>query len=398
MDGPLLRDGAIAFACGEILSVGTLGQIEAQFPSFPVRDLGQAVLMPGLINAHTHMELSDSCSGGEKWAGKFTDWILRLPQRARMDTEVVKNSVACATQIGIDQSLRFGVTCVGDITQYPQFSRPVLANSPLRAISYAEALGVGKRRRRFEQLLAYGEENRSDNAHIQFGISPHAPYSVDLPGYEQCLALSRQRQMPLATHLAEWPDETDYLVRHAGMFREFMDLLGFWQEDIKTHSASPIRFADAIGVLDEPAVLAHVNYCDDEELNLLAAGQASVIYCPRTHRYFGHPPHRWREMLDAGINVAIGTDSCASSPDLNLVDEIRLLHKIAPEVESADLWRLITVNAAKALGQNHLGRLAPRKAADFVAFPTTSDDPLTEILENKQLPIVTWIAGNLIPR
>src|SRR5205085_4235604 len=134
--------------------------------------------------------------------------------------------------------------------------------------------------------------------------------------------------------------------------------------------------------LNYPTLLAHVNYCDDDELALLARGRASVVYCPRTHRYFDHPPHRWRDMLAAGINVAVGTDSCASSPHMNLVDELRLLHQIAPEVPPQDLWQMATIRAAKALQMDpQVGSISPGKLADLVAFPATADDPLCDLLE-----------------
>jgi aminodeoxyfutalosine deaminase len=392
MASPVMRDGAVAFAEGQILAVGKTAEIKERFPNFSFRDLGQAVLMPGLINAHTHLELSD-CNCGEKTPGRFIDWIVRLPQRGRMNDFALEQSIRSSTQAGIAQCLRFGVTCVGDISQYPEYSRAVLSDSPLRAVSYAEVLGSGTRRWRFEKLLAEAEAAPMPNGKIIAGISPHAPYSVDLAGYRECMALSRKRQMPLATHLAEWPDETEFLKRHAGMFRELLDLLRFWDDTIETYPSSPIQFAQAIGILSEPTLLAHVIYCDDEELDLLAAGQASVVYCPRTHQYFGHSPHRWREMLAAGINLAVGTDSCASSPDLNLVDEIRLLHRIAPEVASEQLWQLITVNAAHALQRRDIGSLSSGQAADLIAFPARSDDPLTELLENNSIPTAVWIAG-----
>jgi cytosine/adenosine deaminase-related metal-dependent hydrolase len=395
MASPVTRDGAVAFAEGRILAVGNTTEIKERFRDFSFRDLGQAVVMPGLINAHTHLELSE-CECGEKTPGRFIDWIVRLPQRGRMDAVALEQSIRSSTQAGIEQCLRFGVTCVGDISQYPEYSRAVLGTSPLRAVSYAEVLGSGTRRWRFEKLLGEAETACLPNGRIVAGISPHAPYSVDLAGYRECVALSRKRQMPLATHLAEWPDETEFLKQHAGMFRELLDGFGFWHDTVETYPSSPIQFAQAIGMLNELTLLAHVNYCDDEELALLAAGRASVVYCPRTHRYFRHPPHHWREMLAAGINVAVGTDSCASSPDLNLVDEIRLLHKIAPEIASEQLWQLITVNAARALQRKEIGSLSPGLVADFVAFTTVSDDPLTELLENNSIPTALWIAGQPI--
>lgn len=202
--------------------------------------------------------------------------------------------------------------------------------------------------------------------------------------------------MRLATHLAESPDEASFLAEHAGSFRELWQFLDAWDDAVPRFAGGPIRFAESVGLLDAPTLLAHVNYCDDDdELALLAAGLASVVYCPRTHAYFGHPPHRWRDMLAAGVNVAVGTDSLASTPDLNLVDDLRLLRGIAPEFPAADLWRLVTTRAARALGMEALvGSLSPGKAADLVCFPVEDRaDPLASILDNANVPSHVWIAG-----
>src|SRR5205814_3937646 len=136
------------------------------------------------------------------------------------------------------------------------------------------------------------------------------------------------------------------------------NMLGLWADPVETFRGSPIEFAKSVGVLDEPTLLAHVNYCDDAELATLSRGRASVVYCPRTHRYFGHPPHRWREMLARGINVVVGTDSCASSPNLNIVDELRLLHEIAPDFPVESIWKMTTSNA---------------QLADFTIFEVSTD-------------------------
>jgi len=172
--------------------------------------------------------------------------------------------------------------------------------------------------------------------------------------------------------------------------------IGQWADGVETFPAGPIDFANEIGLLDYPAtLLAHVNYCDDRELELLARGRASVVYCPRTHKFFNHPPHRWREMLSRGINVAVGTDSCASSPDLNIVDDLRLLREIAPEFPAEQLWQMATMRAAKAIQMDDVvGSLTPGKAADVVAFEAKTDDPLAEILEAARLPHQLWIGGN----
>ena len=141
------------------------------------------------------------------------------------------------------------------------------------------------------------------------------------------------------------------------------------------------------------SLLAHVNYARDADLDLLAAGSASVVWCPRTHEYFGHPPHRWREMLDRGINVCVGTDSRASSPDLNVVDDLRLVHRQSPDVPIETLWEMVTTRAAHALHLGDVGAIAPRMRGDFVAFPARGDDPLRSIIESDVAPAAVFIGG-----
>jgi len=221
---------------------------------------------------------------------------------------------------------------------------------------------------------------------------------VDRPGYEQCLRIARERSLPLATHLAESEHEREFLESHGGPFQEVWSRIGMWEEPVETFHGTPIAFANAIGLLEYPTLLAHVNYCDDDELKLLARGRASVVYCPRTHRYFGHRPHRWREMLNAGINVAVGTDSCASSPNLNLIDDLRLLHQIAAEVSPDALWQMATIRAARAVQMHEqVGSITVGKRADLIAFDVQSEDPLAEILQNPHgLPAHMWIDGERI--
>ncbi len=390
---PLLRDGAVVFDDTMIADVGAAKDLLPKHPDARVEDLGGAILLPGLINAHTHLELSD-CVAGESAGMPFHEWIIRV--RATRTT----NDPAEATRIGIAQCLKFGVTCVGDITQQIKIARQTIAHSPLRCVSYGETIGLAKLRSKFETLLrtAIDESDSRLSPRLTIGLSPHAPYTVDLDGYRECVAIARAHGLPLATHLAETPHEREFLEHHRGPFRDVWEQIGSWSDLVETFAASPIRFTQAIGLLDLPAaLLAHVNYCDDDELEILARGRASVVYCPRTHAYFSHPPHRWREMLSRGINVVVGTDSCASSPNPNLVDDLRLLHHLAPETSPNALWQMATLRAARAVGQaNLVGSIAPGKAADFVTFKAMEDDPLRAILESDEVPESVWIAGERV--
>jgi cytosine/adenosine deaminase-related metal-dependent hydrolase len=289
---------------------------------------------------------------------------------------------------------------VGDISAQFAVTRPLLRHGPLRVLSFGEALGLAKARDRFEKAIDGAIDGRMASDFLHVGLSPHAPYTVDMPGYHQCVQLARQRQIPLCTHLAETIDEEQFLREQRGPFREIWEGLGTWADDVTTYDGSPVAFARAIGLLDVPALLAHVNYAGDDELAMLAAGRASVAFCPRTNAYFGHKPHRWREMLERGINVAVGTDSCASSPDLNLVDDLRLLwRRHGHAIDSDVLWRLATVNAAAALQwDSRIGSLTPGKLADLTAFSFIGDvDPLAAVLDDDTaLPTATWIGGKRV--
>jgi cytosine/adenosine deaminase-related metal-dependent hydrolase len=398
MDGPILRDGGVLHEAGRIIAVGSAQSLVRQHPDAIVHELGDVVVLPGLVNAHTHLELS-GCAPGDA-PTSFVDWILSMPRRiGRQPDQSADNTFEDATRAGIAQCLGFGVTCVGDISQQMHVTRRVLRDSSLRAVSYGEVIGLAKRRARFEELLPMALDDSNASERLRIGLSPHSPYTVEPDGIRRCLELSRERALPLATHLAETREESEFLRSHTGPLREMWERLGHWEDFAGTFdTGGAVAFAKSIGLLDHPTLLAHVNYCDDSELALLAGGHASVVYCPRTHRYFGHPPHRWREMLAAGINVAVGTDSCASSPNLNVVDDLRLLHEIAPDMPANILWQMATIRAARAMRLDaEVGSLAPGKAADFVTFAAGGERSLAGVLESKdQRPTTVWIAGQRV--
>lgn len=396
MDTAIIQHGAVLISAGRISAVGRADALLAAHRDVAVHDAENAVLLPGLVNAHVHLELSN-CVAGESCVGAFADWILGIRDRMNPHQEDFTEAVRRAVNAGILQCLRFGVTTVGDISQQVEITRPLLRAGPLRVVSFGEVLGLARLRERFEQLWPLAIDRKHESEFLRVGLSPHAPYTVDLPGFEQCVRYAQQTSTSLATHLAETAEETTFLTRHAGPFRDIWDKLGNWHDAVETYRGSPIEMAHAIGILALRSLLAHVNYCDDAEFELLARGRASVVYCPRTHRYFGHPAHRWREMLARGINVAVGTDSCASSPDLNLADELRLLRQMAPDVPASHLWEMATIRGARALSlESEVGSITPGKRGDLVAFETTSSNPLEEVLRSATTPREVWIAGRRI--
>ncbi len=394
MERAVIPDGAVVFD-HRIIAVGDARAMVVAHPDAWRTDLGDVCLMPGLINAHTHLELS-TMTPGERPTG-LAPWLKRVVDEMRSDEESTESRVRRGVEEGVRQCLKFGVTTVGDITSECALTRRVLNDTPLRGVSYGEVRAMGQRRELLEERLRAASDTIGSDEGLRVGISPHAPYSIEREGYERCLQMAVAGGMPLATHLAETRDEAAFLSDHDGPLRDLWDRIGGWDEQVTRFDGGPIRYAQSMGLLSHPTLLAHVNYVDDDELDLLAKGKASVVYCPRTHAYFQHEPHRFREMLARGVNVALGTDSLASAPDLSMVGELQTLHALHGDLSSQALWEMATFRAAKAMGQEgHLGSITPGKHADFAAFAIRGSDPLTEVIESAPLPIGVWIGGKRV--
>ncbi len=391
MTGPPVENGVVVVAQGLVRYAGPLAALPAPFTDLSHQDLGDVLLMPGLVNAHTHLELS-ACAPVPPPAS-FVEWVLGLYSRAGLFDD---DRLRAAVRAGAGQSLSFGVTCVGDVATRPHLSRPVLAECPLRAVSFGEVRGIGSRAPLAAGMLQHATE--PPPAGVVAGVSPHAPYSTGRAAYEACLAAASATGLPLATHLAELPEERPFLADHAGPLRELLDVLGITLEGEATFAGSPVAWAESLGLLQTPCVLAHVNDVDDDDMQRLAAGRASVCYCPRTHAFFGHRPHRFVEMLAAGVNVCLGTDSRASSPDLNLLAEAALARRQAPSLPATVFLEMITTRAAAALCQP-VGRLVPGHWADMVAFPAAAATPeaaAEAVLEQQPLPSAVWQGGTSV--
>jgi cytosine/adenosine deaminase-related metal-dependent hydrolase len=252
---------------------------------------------------------------------------------------------------------------------------------------------------------------------LTIGISPHAPYTVEGPALRKVVSRAIARNAPITMHLAELAEETDFLRDLSGPLGREWDLMlkmDIIDDEIPlfpygSHgSGGPVRWAQRWGLIvtDKhhkdppprrlPVLLAHVNYCDDAELAQLAASPVSIAYCPRTHAYFRHAPHRYRDMLAAGINVCLATDSRASNPDLSILKEAQLVHQ-RDELDPYTALELITTSAARALGLgNSVGSLSPEKHADLLFFPMADGDPdalLANLVNTAPAPAKVWIGG-----
>jgi cytosine/adenosine deaminase-related metal-dependent hydrolase len=351
VEGPPLTDGVLIVTDGKIVA------LESYRGQTIDRDHGDAVLLPGLVNAHVHLDLG-GLQGKLPPPRQFTDWLQQVIAYRR---SAAAEEIDAAIASGIQESLRQGTTLVGDIAAGGR-SAGWLRASPLRSVVYYELIGLSQTRGESTWSAALGwlgQQAATDSFHL--GLSPHAPYTVGRWLFEQVVTYACHHGLPLAMHLGETTDEWPLLEQHTGPLRAFLQSLGVWDAASLLPGMQAILSALA---LHQPSLLAHGNYFTSETFPLIGS---SVVYCPRTHAYFGHPAHPFRELLQAGVNVALGTDSLASNPDLSLWEEMRFLARQYPELSGENFLRMGTLNGARALGFDQItGSLVPGKAADFL--------------------------------
>jgi len=387
VDAPVIENGYVQFEQGRIVSLGTAADCPHDKDSI---DYGHAVICPGFVNAHTHLELT-SLKGQVPPSTDFTAWLMRLVELIRTELSSKKQLQASA-QSGVEQSFAAGVTCVGDITRAPDWIRPILAQSNICGISFGEIIATGKLRDQYHDKLLASISPFVQASRLQPGISPHAPYTVEPKALRACAEKSTALNLPLCVHLAETLAESQFTHHRTGPLQQYLADLGVWDDEVETLSLPPIDLAQATGLLNERTVIAHANYVSDADIKILTTSKASVAYCPRTHEAFGHQPHRYKDMLKAGVNVAIGTDSLASNPSLSVLEELKLLRQ-RDDINPQTLMELGTINGAKALGlANQVGSLTLGKSADIAVIPLPSyrNDDWSGIFDSAVLPMAVY--------
>jgi cytosine/adenosine deaminase-related metal-dependent hydrolase len=390
--GPPLRDGWVQIEGDRI--VGVHSAAEAPRPNDESIDLGDVVLTPGLVNPHTHLELT--CYAGQIAPGSFWDWIPPLVKLRAAPGQWEREQQGARD--GAWQSLRAGVTCVGDISRC-NLSWPVLKSIPIRKVCFVELLSLADLPPRNVAELRDAAAAVAEDALLTVGITPHTPFTV--PGHEirGAIALAAELNRPWCTHWAETPEECAFVQGRQAGVHPFLDAL-LEQCQIRTPKMAPVAYLrDCVAGLPAGA-LAHVNYADAGDGERLAADGHVVMYCPRAHRFFGHPPHPYRDLQRAGVTVALGTDSAAGNEDLALLREAQHVHCNLPDAPPAeDLLRMITLDAARALRlEGVVGSLAAGKQADLAAFPLAPDvsDPVAALITAAPAPTGVWVAGRRV--
>lgn len=390
------RDACLTFADGRIVSVGE------NVSGRPAIDLGDVAILPGLINAHTHLEFSDLAQPwGEPQTG-FADWIrtVVVGRRSRLQTSPQAPAQQPAHLLGIEESLAAGITNMGEIATAP-VPYECYDAAPAELTVFRECLGLSEEQ--IEPLLAAAEahlqQTPQPGALWQAGLSPHAPYTVHPRLFTGLVKLAATRRVPLAFHLAESQQEIELLESGTGPLRAMLEDFGVWNPQAFRSGTRPADFLRQ-ATPDQCALWIHGNYLNEKELDLLAGmPRSSLVHCARTHAFFGHDPFPWEACRARGIRVVLGTDSRASNPDLNLWADLRLLRDVHG-FDPAELLRMATLGAAAALGvSDSQGSLEPGKLANLAVFqlsdPDTAD-PLADLLQSANQAARTYVRGRQV--
>jgi aminodeoxyfutalosine deaminase len=384
VDQPPIDGGYVSVAEGRIVAVAGddpgVGTIE---------DLGDVVLLPGLVNTHTHLEFSDLARPLGTPGMSLPAWVrLVIADRKRGDRDPAASIAA-----GLREAIAAGVTTIGEIATSPAALYAAIDGGPTTLL-FHEAIGFSSGR--VDSVYA-DLERRLDASPRGGGLSPHAPYTVHPRLLERLVKLAKARDAAVAMHLAESPEELQLLATGDGPFRELLIERSMWDELAIPRGSRPLDYLRMLAEAPR-AVVIHGNYLADDEIEFIARRRdsMSVVYCPRTHAYFQHSTYPLEAMLNAGIRVALGTDSRASNPDLCLLSEVHQAAAAHASV-SAEAWlRMATINGAEALGlADSVGTLAPDKWADMIALPCTSDvnDPCAVLLSATDRPSRIWLRG-----
>jgi cytosine/adenosine deaminase-related metal-dependent hydrolase len=393
MGGPPLAGGSVRLRGGRIVSV-TAGPVRREHGE-ALLDLPDAVVIPGLVNAHTHLEFSDVSLPLDSTGG-LPGWISRLiPLRRTRGVD----AAGAAIRRGLDESAAHGVTAIGEIsTGLPAGGYPT-GGPRLRV--FREALGLGPAAAEGAGRAAIRDLQRLMAAGVASGLSPHAPYSVTASLAGDILAAAHRLRVPLAMHVAESEAEAELLRTGRGAFRELFEQLGVWPAP---RGPALLPAADWIARLARGprGIVVHGTYLDQdpEAVARLARHRARlcVAICPRTTNAISGRLPPVRLLRDAGVQMAIGTDSRASTPDLSVLAECRAV--VAAGLASPhDALRMATVHGAWALGFEKVsGLLAAGRPADLaVLIPsTTRGDPYDVILDPATRVLATLRSGRVI--
>jgi cytosine/adenosine deaminase-related metal-dependent hydrolase len=359
--GDVIEDGAIRVENGVICEIGKFQEFDSS--KSQIRDCHPLVLMPGLINCHTHLE-EGALRCQLDVPPNFTSWYTRSSKYFHQFDTVKRLNAA---RLGCRESLYYGTTTIAD-TASTGASFLILREEAIRSMVFILFKGmvpweaqscfeqeVEKRIRFLEDVYPFA----------QIGLSPQAPYSTSMELYRLGFKKAKQNQMLFQTHLSESSEELEMFTSHTGPLFEYSQRLH--PMELRSYAEGPVAYLLKNNLLPSKSLVVHGNYLSSSEIEVLARRKASLVHCARSHLFFGHKAFPFETTINRGLNVCLGTESLASVDNLNLFDDIHLIKRKHPQLDSKTILEFATINGAKALGlEQQLGALSPGYQADVI--------------------------------
>jgi cytosine/adenosine deaminase-related metal-dependent hydrolase len=385
-----IENGWVAVRDGRIAGVGD----HTMAPPQPPRDLGRFAVLPGLINAHTHLELS-WLRGRVPPAATFIDWIkqLLLARGGRVE-RVDDDNVLEAARQAAGEVRETGTAAVGDVSN-SLASVELIRASGLHGLVFHELLGFNaltgqpvvdtRSLREMATVLGGGA--------VRVSLAPHAVYSVSPELFCAIRDEVQRSAVPISSvHVAESESEVDFLRDGSGPWPAILKWVGSARDDWHPPGRTPVEYLDSLGVLDARTLAVHGVQLSDADLRRLAAIGSTVVTCPRSNQWVGVGVPPLERFYASGVKVAIGTDSLASVADLNLFSELKAMRWLAPSVPARTLLQSATCVGAQALGLgDELGTIETGKRAELIAVDLDGDAPVSSVATEVEEYLVSGI-------
>lgn len=367
IDQDVIPNGAVALDAGKIVAVGPAAALKTQYPDATTRNFDTHVLMPGLVNAHAHLDLT-------YFLGDDTNFIQWLVSMLKYQRSAQMAQLIPAIQRGLSQVIASGTTCVGDFASCEATFQLAKEMGVRTVIFPSIAGGLGMQAQdRFESALALVEKYLDeDEPTIHAGLGPFAPYLLSRHLLRVTSQHAKEMGVPLMIHATESFPEMEFFFDSQGPIgTDLFPSLG-WGDDLPpAFRKTPVQYLNDIGFLDASPTIIGGIHLGARDFALLARHMCRVVFCPRANQIFAHGKFPWNKLHDNGIPVALGTEATTQPPDFNLWQEMKtvLEGELSSDKPSAkDLLHMATMGGARALGLEHrVGSLTPGKLADMIA-------------------------------
>jgi len=371
----LITGGAIAIDKTKIIAVGTRRELAQKFPETKIEDFGEAVIMPGLVNCRSHLEITAMRGFLDDVEADFYAWLMKLT--VTRGEKLTEEDIKTAALAGALEGARAGVTCFGDIGRFGIAGFEALKKNNLRGILFQETEFSPKNETAVNDFAKlrdkFTELKETETELVKAGLSPHAPYTVSRKLFEKITDYSIEQNVKISIHAAESKEEKEFFQIGEGLFKNLYEKLNL---EWNAPRVSPIQYLSDIGVLRAKPLLAHCVSVSEADIELIATSDSRIAHCPKSNAKFGHGIAPLEKFLDENLRVGFGSDSVASNNALDILEEARFATLYARNLKNRkrflnaeEIIKTATLGGAIALGlEREIGTLEKRKQADLIVI------------------------------